>query len=129
MSESRFALILRPSGNFDVIDWPTELAAGLTVLALEFRTLSITALGLWPDCSMWTDAEAAPGTAPLNPFAKKIRDAADYGPERYYGSVALTGGPTDADDGTHSGLTLDACHGFLKLAEIPVPKMPHPRTR
>lgn len=128
MSEARFALILRPSGSFDVIDWPAELAAGLNVLAQEFRTLSIAAFGLWPYCSMWTDAEAAPGTAPLNRFAEKVHSAAGYDAEHYYGPVALTDGPV-ADDGTHIGLTLDACHEFLKLAGITVPKMPHPRIK
>ncbi|MCX0248019.1 hypothetical protein [Streptomyces drozdowiczii] len=129
MSEARFALILRPGGSFDVIDWPTELAAGLTVLAQEFRTLSIAALGLWPDCSMWTDAEAAQGTAPLNRFAERVHCAAGLAAEHYYGSIALTGGLTDADDGTHTGLTLDACREFLKLAEISVPRIPHLRTK
>ncbi|MFD5728414.1 hypothetical protein ACFWMT_20290 [Streptomyces sp. NPDC058368] len=129
MSEARFALILRPCGSFDVIEWPAELAAGLNILAREFHTVSITALGLWPNCSMWRDTEAAPGTAPLNRFAERIHCAAGHGAEHYYGTVALTGGLTNANNGAHTGLTLDACHEFLKLAEITVPKMPHPRTK
>ncbi|MGQ4358291.1 hypothetical protein [Streptomyces drozdowiczii] len=127
MSDARFALILRPTGSFDVIDWPTDLTAGLSTLAQEFNANAIAALGLLPCVSMWTNVDATPDTAPPNRFAGKIHCAAGYDDRNYYGAVALTGGLTDAY--THTGLTLSGCHELLKLAGIDVPTMPKPRTK
>ncbi|WP_328898550.1 DUF3846 domain-containing protein [Streptomyces sp. NBC_00441] len=124
MSETRFAVILRPDGSSDVIEWPAELAAGLDVLAQELGTHSITAYGLWDSCSLWTDAEAVQGTAPLNQAAENVHSAFHYDAQKYYGTVVVTG--ELSEDGTHAdGLPLRACGGFLGLAA----QIPHPRPR
>ncbi|MEU5825975.1 hypothetical protein [Streptomyces sp. NPDC047803] len=127
MSDARFALIIRPAGTFDVIDWPADLTAGLNLLAQEFNATAIAAHGLLPCVSMWTNVDATPDTAPLNRYAGEVHRAAGYDEQHYYAAVALTGGLVDAY--AHTGLALSACHELLRLAGIDVPTMPKPRTK
>ncbi|MEU2026918.1 hypothetical protein ABZ565_32995 [Streptomyces sp. NPDC016469] len=126
-SDSRYALILRPSGSFDVIDWPTELAAGLNLLAREFNTTGVATFSMWPGVSLWTYVDAMMHrAAPLNRSAVNIHSASGYHPQEYYGTAAITGGPQRY---TYTGLTLDGCYELLKIAGIDVPTMPKPRTK
>ncbi|MEU7032014.1 DUF3846 domain-containing protein [Streptomyces sp. NPDC046275] len=111
-STTAYALLVRPDGFFQILDWPTESTQNLRALRSAIGCTTVDVVDVTDTLSMWLDDE---GLFAENPRVNipAFRLFAHYGTphQRYFGNAVFTGG-TDPNGDT-LGLTEDAILGLL----------------
>ncbi|MEV0453548.1 DUF3846 domain-containing protein [Streptomyces sp. NPDC050600] len=126
-----YALLVRPDGFFQVLDWPTDSAKTLETLRTAIECNMVDVADITADLSMWIDDEGMLTESPYQNVPAFLLYA-HYGAPRqaYFGNAVFTGG-TDANGDT-LGLTEDAVLGLLlNLLRLmhELPRIPAQRTK
>ncbi|GAA3015412.1 DUF3846 domain-containing protein [Streptomyces fulvorobeus] len=87
---SRYALIIRIDGSFQVIDWPTE--GHLPILYKGIGCTHVDAVDISPRLTMWIDDSGLIDGAPVNRAATILYAIHREPHQHYYGDVVITGG-------------------------------------
>ncbi|MET9957236.1 DUF3846 domain-containing protein [Streptomyces sp. NPDC006339] len=107
-----YALLVRPDGFFQLLDWPSDPTKSLDTLRTAIECDVVDVADITADLSMWIDDEGMLIDNP-NENVPAFRLFACYRTpcQRYFGNAVFTGG-TDADGDT-VGLTEDAVLDLL----------------
>ncbi|MYS39657.1 uncharacterized protein DUF3846 [Streptomyces sp. KhCrAH-43] len=102
-TETRHALLVRPDGFFQVLDWPGESSLQTLYRAIDCRAVDVA--DITPTLSMWVDDEGAINGCRVNVPATHLFQAHGTPRQAYFGNAVFTGG-TDSRGDT-LGLTQD----------------------
>ncbi|WP_328898548.1 DUF3846 domain-containing protein [Streptomyces sp. NBC_00441] len=102
-SSPRFALLVRPSGLFQLLDWPGTNSLKTLYDAIGCRHVDVA--DITPALSMWVDDEGVINNSPINIPATWLFQSQGTPRQPYFGNAVFTGG-TDFRGDTR-GLTED----------------------
>lgn len=106
-----YALLLRTSGPFEVLDWPQKKSLQTLYAAIDCQT--VDAVDLSDQLTMWIDDEGAINGSPVNRAATLLYAAHRPPHQHYYGHAVITGG-TD-HHGNTLGLTQDQTTALIEF--------------
>lgn len=102
-TETRYALLVRPDGFFQVLDWPGSSSLRTLYRAIDCRAVDVA--DITPKLSMWVDDEGIINGSGVNVPATSLFQRHRTPPQPYFGNAVFTGG-TDSRGDT-LGLTQD----------------------
>ncbi|MEU5825641.1 DUF3846 domain-containing protein [Streptomyces sp. NPDC047803] len=115
----RYALLVRPDGFFQVLDWPGESSLQTLYRAIDCQAVDVA--DITPTLSMWVDDEGAINGCRVNVPATHLFQAHGTPRQAYFGNAVFTGG-TDPEGDT-LGLTEDQLLTLLVSALNDLPKI------